>query len=203
MPPTLITLDLEGVFIPEIWIAVSEKTGLPELRRTTRDEPDYDKLMHYRIAILEEHGLTLQDIQDVIATMEPLPGAVDFLTWLNAQEPVIILSDTFYEFAVPILAKIGNPTLFCNTLEVDARGMITGYILRIAEGKQAAVRALKGLNFRVIASGDSYNDISMLEEADHGILFRPPPQIIADFPQYPVTTEYEDLKRRIQSLLRK
>ena len=201
MNPTIITLDLEGVFTPEIWIAVAETTGIPALRRTTRDEPDYDKLMRYRIAILEEQGITLADIQDVIANMGLLPGAREFLDWLRSRSQAIILSDTFYEFAAPLMIQLGQPTLFCNMLEVDERGMIVGYRLRIGEGKREAVRALKALNFRVIASGDSYNDMTMLEEADHGILFRPPPNVITGFPQYPVTTEYEELKQRFEALL--
>jgi len=201
MNPTIITLDLEGVFTPEIWIAVAETTGIPALRRTTRDEPDYDKLMRYRIAILEEQGITLADIQDVIANMGLLPGAREFLDWLRSRSQAIILSDTFYEFAAPLMAQLGHPTLLCNMLEVDERDMITGYKLRIVSGKRKAVQALKALNFRVIASGDSYNDMTMLEEADHGILFRPPPNVIADYPQFPVTTEYEELKQRIETLL--
>lgn len=200
--PTLITLDLEGVFTPEIWINVAERTDLPQLRRTTRDEPDYDKLMRFRIGILERHGLTLADIQDVIGGMDVLPGAREFLDWLREQAQVIILSDTFYEFAAPLMRKLGNPTLFCNMLEVDARGMISGYRLRIPDGKREAVQALKALNFRIIAAGDSYNDTTMLAAADHGILFRPPANVIADFPQFPVTTEYDELKARIGDLLK-
>jgi len=201
MNPNIVTFDLEGVFTPEIWIAVAETTGLPALRLTTRDEPDYDKLMHYRIAILEEHGITLSEIQAVIAKMGLLPGARAFLDWIRERVPVIILSDTFYEFAAPLMAQLGQPTLFCNMLNVDERDMITGYRLRINDGKFEAVRALKALNFRVIASGDSYNDMTMLEEADHGILFRPPSNVITDFPQFPVTTEYEELKQRIDAFL--
>ena len=199
MNPTIVTFDLEGVFTPEIWIAVAETTGLPALRLTTRDEPDYDKLMRYRIAILEEHGITLSEIQAVIAGMGLLPGARAFLDWIRERVPVIILSDTFYEFAASLMVQLGQPTLFCNMLNVDDRGMITGYRLRISDGKFEAVRALKALNFRVIASGDSYNDMTMLEEADHGILFRPPSNVITDFPQFPVTTEYEELKQRIDA----
>lgn len=201
MLPTIVTLDLEGVFTPEIWIAVAETTGIPALRRTTRDEPDYDKLMRFRIAILEEQGITLTDIQEIIAGMGLLPGARDFLDWLRTRTQVIILSDTFYEFAAPLMAQLDHPTLLCNMLEVNERDMITGYQLRIDDGKREAVRALKALNFRVIASGDSYNDMTMLEEADHGILFRPPPNVIADYPQFPVTTEYEKLKHQLETLL--
>ncbi len=201
MNPTIVTLDLEGVFTPEIWIAVSETTGLPALRLTTRDESDYDKLMRFRIAILEEQGITLSQIQDVIANMGLMPGAREFLDWLRSRTQAIILSDTFYEFAAPLMAQLGQPTLFCNMLEVDERDMITGYQLRIPDGKREAVLALKALNFRVIASGDSYNDMTMLQEADHGILFRPPPNVIADYPQFPVTTEYGELKQRFEALL--
>ena len=201
MNPTIVTLDLEGVFTPEIWIAVAETTGLPALRLTTRDEPDYDKLMRYRIDILEEQGITLSDIQAVIANMGLLPGAREFLDELRSKTQAIILSDTFYEFAAPLMAQLGQPTLFCNMLEVDDRDMITGYRLRISDGKYEAVRALKALNFRIIAAGDSYNDTTMLAEAEHGILFRPPPNVITEFPQFPVTTEYEELKQRIDALL--
>ena len=201
MHPTITVFDLEGVFTPEIWIAVAEKTGIPALRRTTHDEPDYDKLMAGRIRILEEHHLSLRDIQNVIVAMEPLPGARDFLAWMKSQTPVIILSDTFYEFAAPLMAKLDHPTLFCNMLEVDNRGMIIGYQLRIPDGKRAAVRALRQINFRVIAAGDSYNDTTMLAAADRGILFRPPSNVVAEFPQFPVTTTYDALKAEIQKLL--
>ncbi len=192
--PPIVTLDLEGVFTPEIWIAFAEKTGIPELRRTTREEPDYDKLMRFRIDLLRERGLTLRDIQAVIAEMDLLPGALEFLDWLRARTQVIILSDTFYEFAAPLMAKLGHPTLFCNMLEVDETGMIVDYHMRFEDGKRAAVLALKLLNFRVLAAGDSYNDASMLLEADRGVLFRPPANVVADFPQFPVATEYEELK---------
>jgi phosphoserine/homoserine phosphotransferase len=203
MFPALTVFDLEGVFTPEVWISVAERTGIPELRRTTRDEPDYDKLMRGRIRILAEHGLRLADIQAVIAGMDLLPGAVSFLRWIQTRCPVIILSDTFYEFAGPLIAKLGYPTLFCNTLEVDAQGLIAGYRLRIPNGKYEAVRALRGINFRVIAVGDSYNDMAMLAAADHGILFRPPANVIAEFPQLPVTTTYDELQARLEELLRR
>lgn len=201
MYPALTVFDLEGVFTPEVWISVAERTGIPELRRTTRDEPDYDKLMRGRIRILAEHGLRLADIQAVIAGMDPLPGAVAFLRWIQTQTPVIILSDTYYEFAGPLIAKLGYPTLFCNTLEVDERGMIVGYRLRIANGKYEAVRALKSIHFRVIAVGDSYNDMAMLTAADYGILFRPPANVIAEFPQFPVTTTYEELQAHLEKII--
>jgi phosphoserine / homoserine phosphotransferase len=186
-------LDLEGVLVPEIWINVSERTGIAALRRTTRDEPDYDKLMRGRLAIIAEHGLGLPDIQAVIGTMEPLDGAVAFLDWLRASTQVIILSDTFVEFAQPLMRKLGWPTLFCNSLEVDDAGRITGYRLRLADGKRRAVEALRALNFRIVAAGDSYNDTTMLGAADAGILFRPPQNVIDDFPSFPVTRTYEEL----------
>jgi len=190
----LACLDLEGVLVPEIWINVAERTGIPALRRTTRDEPDYDKLMRGRLAILDEHELTLHDIQAVIDTMAPLEGAEAFLAWLRDRTQVIILSDTFAQFAAPLMRKLGFPTLFCHTLEVAQSGRITGYKLRIDDGKRRAVEALRALNFRVVAAGDSYNDTSMLGAADAGILFRPPANVIADFPQFPVTTTYAELR---------
>jgi len=186
-------LDLEGVLVPEIWINVAERTGIAALRRTTRDEPDYDKLMRGRIAILDEHGLALRDIQAVIATMAPLDGVLDFLGWLRARAPLIVLSDTFYEFAAPLIEKLGHPCLFCNSLEVDALGRVTGYRLRLPDGKRRAVLALRDLAFRVVAAGDSYNDTTMLAAAHAGILFRPPANVVADFPQYPVTQTYAEL----------
>jgi phosphoserine/homoserine phosphotransferase len=190
----IVCLDLEGVLVPEIWINVAERTGIEALRRTTRDEPDYDKLMRGRLAILAERGLGLPDIQAVIDGLAPLDGALDFLAWLRAQTQVIILSDTFYEFAAPLMRKLGSPTLFCNSLEVAAGGRITGYRLRIADGKRRAVEALRALAFRVVAAGDSYNDTTMLGAADAGILFRPPANVIADFPQFPVTKTYAELR---------
>jgi phosphoserine/homoserine phosphotransferase len=198
--PTILATDLEGVLVPEIWIAVAEKTGIERLRLTTRDIPDYDQLMRGRIAILREHGLTLADIQAVIGTIDPLPGALEFLNWARAQMQVIILSDTFYEFAAPLMIKLGQPTLFCNTLEVDAVANIAGYRLRQADGKRKAVAALKSLDFHVIAMGDSYNDTTMLAEADTGILFRPPANIVAEFPQFPVLYEYNQLTDYLTSL---
>jgi phosphoserine/homoserine phosphotransferase len=186
-------LDLEGVLVPEIWINVAERTGIPALRRTTRDEPDYDKLMRGRLAILDEHHLGLPDIQAVIGTMEPLDGALDFLAWLRSRTQVIILSDTFVQFAQPLLAKLGWPTLFCNSLEIDRSGRIAGYRLRIQDGKRRAVEALSALNFRVVAAGDSYNDTTMLGAAHAGILFCPPANVVADFPQFPVARTYAEL----------
>ena len=192
--PTIACLDLEGVLVPEIWINVAERTGIAALRRTTRDEPDYDKLMRGRIAILDEHKLTLRDIQAVIDTMAPLDGALGFLDWLRSRSQVIILSDTFAEFAQPLMRKLGWPTLFCHTLEVEPSGRIAGYRLRLADGKRRAVEALRSISFRVVAAGDSYNDTSMLGAAEAGILFRPPANVVADFPQFPVTTTYDELR---------
>ena len=187
-------LDLEGVLVPEIWINVAERTGIAALRRTTRDEPDYDKLMRGRIAILDEHKLGLPDIQAVIATMDPLDGALDFIEWLRSRTQVIILSDTFAEFAKPLMRKLGWPTLFCHSLEVEPSGRIAAHRLRIDDGKRRAVEALRSIAFRTVAAGDSYNDTSMLKAADVGILFRPPANVIADFPQFPVTTTYDELR---------
>src|SRR5262245_30185440 len=187
-------LDLEGVLGPEIWINVAERTGIDALRRTTRDEPDYDKLMRGRIGILDQHGLALRDIQAVIDTMAPLDGALEFLDWLRSRTQVIILSDTFNEFAVPLMRKLAWPTLFCNSLEVDGAGRVSGYRLRIPDGKRRAVEALRALNFRVVAAGDSYNDTTMLAAADVGILFRPPQNVTDDFPQFPVTRSYAELR---------
>jgi phosphoserine/homoserine phosphotransferase len=187
-------LDLEGVLIPEIWINVAERTGITELRRTTRDEPDYDKLMKGRIRILAEHGLGIRDIQQVIAGMEPLPGAPAFLAWLRERHQVVILSDTFYQFAKPLMRQLGDPTLFCNDLEVDAAGRVAGYRMRQADGKRCAVQALRSLNFATIATGDSYNDTAMLAEADAGILYRPPENVVREFPQFPVARSYDELR---------
>ena len=192
--PVIACLDLEGVLVPEIWINVAEKTKIPELRLTTRDEPNYDALMKRRLKILDEHTLTLKDIQDVIGMMAPLNGAQGFLAWLRAQCQVIILSDTFEQFAAPLMRQLDYPTLFCNTLEVGPNGRITNYHLRQPDQKQASVLALKSLNFHVVAAGDSYNDTSMLMAADAGIFFRPPATIAAEFPQFPVTQTYTELQ---------
>jgi len=199
--PTILASDLEGVLVPEIWIAVAERTGIERLRLTTRDIPDYDELMRGRIAILREHKLTLADIQAVIAAVDPLPGALEFLEWARVQMQVIILSDTFYEFAAPLMVKLGQPVLFCNAIEVDADNHIAGYQLRQTDGKRKAVTALKSLDFHVIAMGDSYNDTTMLGEADAGILFRPPANIVAEFPQFPVLYEYDRLREHLVSVL--
>ena len=187
-------LDLEGVLIPEVWINFAESTGIEALRATTRDVPDYDVLMKQRLRILADHGLGLTDIQDVISGMRPLEGALDFLAWLRERFQVIILSDTFYEFAEPFMRQLDWPTLFCHNLEVDDRGMVVDYRLRQADQKCEAVRALKSLKFRVIATGDSYSDTTMLAAADAGILFRPPPNVIDEFPQYPVATTYDEAR---------
>ncbi len=186
-------LDLEGVLVPEIWINVAERTGIDALRLTTRDEPDYDKLMKRRLEILDEHELGLPDIQEVIGGMGPLEGAAGFLDRLRERFQVIILSDTFYPFAAPLMRQLGRPTLFCHDLEVDGAGRISAYRLRLDDQKRRAVRALHELRFQVIAAGDSYNDTSMLAEADAGILFRPPDNVIAEFPQFPVTRSYDEL----------
>jgi phosphoserine/homoserine phosphotransferase len=198
-----VCLDLEGVLVPEIWIAFSDRTGIPELRRTTRDEPDYDKLMRYRLDLLRQHRLGLPDIQRVIRDMGPMAGAKEFLDALRLQFQVIILSDTYYEFAMPLMAQLGMPTLFCHRLETDAQGVVTGYRLRMPEGKRAAVRALKELRFKTIAAGDSYNDTAMLAEADAGILFRPPRNVIEEFPQFPVVTDYAGLAAAIADASRR
>ena len=187
-------LDLEGVLVPEVWINVAERTGIEALRRTTRDEPDYDKLMRYRLDILAEQGLGIREIQDVIGGMQPLPGAAEFLDWLRERFPVFILSDTFYEFAAPLMRQLGWPTLLCHQLEIDEAGRVANYRLRIDDAKRRAVQALRGLNFATIATGDSYNDTTMLAAADAGILFRPPDNVIRDFPQFPVATTFEEMR---------
>ena len=196
----LACLDLEGVLIPEIWIAVAEKTGIKKLRLTTRDIPDYDELMRGRLKILDEHNLKLADIQEVIGTLSPLEGAKEFLGWLKSEFQVIILSDTFYQFAGPLMEKLEHPTLFCNELIVNDDGCITNYRLRQPDGKTKAVTALKGLNFQVIAAGDSYNDTGMLKIADAGILFRPPDNVIEEFPQFPVTHTYDEFKKTLADI---
>ncbi len=192
-------LDLEGVLIPEIWIEFSKRTGIAELARTTRDEPDYDKLMRGRLDILAVHGLGLPDIQQVIAGMEPLDGAVDFLEWLRARHPVVILSDTFYEFASPLMRKLGYPTLFCHRLEVTPEGKLADFEIRLPDHKRRTVAALRLLNFRTIATGDSYNDTGMLTEADAGILFRPPENVRREFPQFPVARSYGELRACVEA----
>ena len=187
-------LDLEGVLVPEIWINVAERTGIEALRRTTRDEPDYDVLMRFRLKVLAERGLGLPDIQAVIAGMRPLDGAPEFLDWLRERLQVVILSDTFYEFADPLMAQLGRPTLLCHRLVTDARGRIQDYRIRLPDQKRKAVRAFRDLAFEVIAAGDSYNDTAMLAEANAGILFRPPDNVVREFPQFPVTQTYAELR---------
>ena len=194
----IVCLDLEGVLVPEIWIEFSQRTGIPELAKTTRDEPDYDKLMRGRIDILGARGLGLPDIQDVIAGMQPLEGAREFLDWLRAEEyQVVILSDTYYQFAAPLMRALGYPTLFCHELVVEAGGRVSDYRLRMKDQKRASVKAFKQLNFHTIAAGDSYNDTAMLAEADAGILFCPPDNVVAEFPQFPVTRDYDELRRAV------
>jgi phosphoserine/homoserine phosphotransferase len=193
----IVCLDLEGVLVPEIWIEFAERTGIPELRRTTRDEPDYDKLMKYRLGILAERKLGLPDIQAVITSMGPMEGARQFLDALRDTYQVIILSDTFYEFAKPLMVQLGLPTLFCHSLEADAAGILVNYHLRMPNQKQEAVRRFKELNFKVVAAGDSYNDTAMLGEAHGGILFHPPENVIREFPQFPVTRDYATLRAEI------
>jgi phosphoserine/homoserine phosphotransferase len=197
---SIVTLDMEGVLTPEIWIAVAERTGIPELRRTTREEPDYDKLMNYRIGIMDRHGVTLSRIQEVIGGLEPLPGALDFLEDLRRRTQVIILSDTFEQFAQPLMRRMGWPTLLCHRLVVE-NDRIAGYRLRMPDQKRRAVEALQGLNYRVIAAGDSYNDTTMLGEADHGFLFHAPANVVREFPRFPALESYDDLLKRITACL--
>ena len=198
--PLIACLDLEGVLVPEIWINVADRTKIPELRLTTRDEPNYDLLMKRRLKILEEHQLALQDLQVVIGQMAPLEGAKEFLAWLRRNCQVVILSDTFVQFAAPLMRQLDYPTIFCNSLEVGANGRIVNYHLRVKDQKRASVLALKNLNFRVVAAGDSYNDTSMLMAADAGIFFRPPPAISAEFPQFPVTQSYAEMQTQFRLL---
>lgn len=190
---TITCLDLEGVLVPEIWIAFADAVKIPELRRTTRDEPDYDKLMHYRIDILREHKLGLKEIQQTIRTIDPLPGAKEFLDELRSFCQTIILSDTFEQFAAPLMEKLGQPTIFCNTLEVSESGQIIGYKMRCENSKFTTVRALQSIGFETIASGDSFNDLGMIQASKSGFLFRSTEKIIRDYPQYPAFTEYSEL----------
>lgn len=188
-------LDLEGVLVPEIWISVSKKTGIKELSLTTRDISDYDVLMKKRLGLLKQHRLKLKDIQDVIATLKPLEGAKDFLDWLRTEFQVVILSDTFSEFAKPLMKQLGWPTLFCHSLEIGPKGDVVNYKLRMKDQKRVAVEVFKKLNFKVIAAGDSYNDTSMLMAADAGILFCPPDNVKKEFPQFPVANNYSELRK--------
>lgn len=195
-------LDLEGVLVPEIWIAFAEETGIQELKRTTRDEPDYDKLMNYRIKILKEHNLGLKEIQDTIAKIDPLPGAKEFLDELRSCTQAIILSDTFEQFAAPLMKKLGMPTIFCNTLEVAPSGEITGFKMRCENSKYTTVKALQSCGYETIASGDSYNDLGMIKASKAGFLFRSTEQIIKDYPQFPAFTEYNNLLNAIKNVIK-
>jgi phosphoserine/homoserine phosphotransferase len=197
----IVCSDLEGVFVPEIWINVAEKTGIEELRLTTRDIADYDVLMKRRLSILDENNLKIDDIKAVIATMTPLDGAVEFLNWIRSRTQIIVVSDTFDQFARPLMEKLGWPTLFCHTLSIAPDGFISDYILRQKDAKREAVISLKTLNYNTIAMGDSYNDITMLKEADNGILFNPPDNVKNEFPEFPVTFSYEELKSVIENIL--
>ena len=197
----IVCLDLEGVLVPEIWIAFAEKTGIPEFRRTTRDEPDYDKLMRYRIELLEQHGLGLKEIQDVIAKIDPMPGAREFLDALRAKIQVLIVSDTFYEFAMPLMKKLGYPTLMCNKLEVSSEGKVVGYTMRCEKSKFTTVKALQSCGFETIAAGDSFNDLGMIRASKAGFLFRAPEKIKADNPDLPAFESYDDFLRGISAAL--
>lgn len=197
----IVCLDLEGVLVPEIWIAFSEASGIPELRRTTRDEPDYDKLMRWRIGILKEHHLGLREIQNVISTIDPLPGAKEFLDSLRAETQVIIISDTFEQFAAPLMKKLGKPTIFCNTLEVAPDGEITGFKMRIKDSKKSTVKALQSIGFETIASGDSYNDLGMIEASKAGFLFRTTEKIRRDYPDIPAYETFAELLTAIEKAL--
>lgn len=197
----IVCLDLEGVLVPEIWIAFAQAGGIPELKRTTRDEPDYDKLMQYRIDILKEHGLGLKDVQDVIATIDPLPGAKEFLDQLREETQVIIISDTFKEFAKPLMKKLGWPTIFCNSLVVSEAGEITGFTMRIEQSKLTTVKALQSIGYDTIASGDSYNDLGMIQASKAGFLFRSTEQIKKDHPELPAYETYDELLAAIEAQL--
>ena len=193
----IVCLDLEGVLVPEIWLEFAERSGIEALRATTRDVPDYDVLMRQRLRILREHHLGLPDIQAVIAKMQPMPGAREFLDWLRSEFQLVILSDTFYEFAMPLMRQLGQPTLMCHRLSTDEEGFVSDYHLRQKDPKRKAVQAFHGLNYKVIAAGDSYNDTGMLSEADVGFFFCPPDNVITEFPQFKVTRDYHELKRAI------
>ena len=197
----IVCLDLEGVLVPEIWIAFSEASGIPELKKTTRDEPDYDKLMRWRIGILKEHGLGLKEIQDTIAKIDPLPGAKEFLDELRKTTQVIIISDTFTQFATPLMEKLGWPTIFCNSLEVAENGEITGFKMRIENSKLTTVKALQSIGYETIASGDSYNDLAMIQASKAGFLFRSTEKIKADYPELPAFEEYDELLEAIKKAL--
>ncbi len=195
-------LDLEGVLVPEIWIAFAEATGIPELKKTTRDEPDYDKLMNYRIGILKEHGLGLKEIQETIAKIDPMPGAKEFLDELRSICQTIIISDTFTQFAAPLMAKLGQPTIFCNTLEVAENGEITGFKMRCEKSKLTTVKALQSIGYETIASGDSFNDLGMIQASKAGFLFRSTEQIKKDYPQFPAFESYDELLAAIKEAIK-
>lgn len=199
----IVCFDMEGVFTPEIWVNVALKTGINELKITTRDEPDYDKLMQYRIGILEEHGITLKYIQDVISSLDLLPGARDFFDRVRSMTQAIVVTDSFVEFAMPFIEKLGKPLVLCHNLETDSRGMITGYKLRQPDPKRKVVEAFQGLKYRVVGIGDSYNDMGMIQQADKGIFFCPPDNVVSDYPQYPVTRNYAELETLIKESLDK
>ena len=197
----IVCLDLEGVLVPEIWIAFAEETGIPELKKTTRDEPDYDKLMKWRLGILKEHGLGLKEIQETIAKIDPMPGAKEFLDELRSMTQVIIISDTFTQFAAPLMKKLGYPTIFCNSLEVAENGEITGFKMRVENSKLTTVKALQSIGFQTIASGDSHNDLAMIQASKAGFLFRSTEQIKKDYPEIPAFERYEDLMEAIRKAL--
>ncbi len=200
LPPFLAS-DLEGVWLPEIWLGVADKMGIEALRLTTREIVDYDQLMQHRLRVLAEHKLNMADVQAVIATLEPLPGAVETLNWIRSRVQLVILTDSFYEFLQPLLPKLGYPTVFAHSIHTDAQGNLTGYTLRTHQGKRRSVHALRELGFRIMAFGDSYNDTAMLAEADQGFFFCPPPNVVAEFPQFPVANDYAQLKEYIQLFL--
>lgn len=197
----IVCLDMEGVLVPEIWIAFSEASGIPELKRTTRDEPDYDKLMRWRLEVLKEHGLGLKEIQETIAKIDPIPGAKEFLDELRATTQVIILSDTFEQFAKPLMEKLGWPTIFCNTLEVAENGEITGFMMRCAQSKLTTVKGLQSIGYETIAAGDSYNDLGMILNSKAGFLFKSTDKIKADYPNLPAYEEYDELLEAIKNVL--
>ncbi len=194
----IVSLDLEGVLVPEIWVRVAERTGIDALRQTTRDNPDYDDLMSQRLALLDAQNMKLDDIQAVVAGMAPMDGAPEFLNWVRERFQVVILSDIFYELAAPLMRQLGYPALFCHSLEIDHEDRISGYQLRLPDAKRQAVRAFHRLNFQVIAAGDSYNDIPMLSEAETGILFSPPDNVVSEYPEFPVTRDYAELQAQIE-----
>ena len=195
-------LDVEGVLVPEIWVAFAEESGIPELKKTTRDEPDYDKLMKWRLGVLKEHGLGLKEIQETIEKIQPLPGAKEFLDELRSFSQVILISDTFAEFASPLMEKLGRPTLFCNSLEVSGNGEITGYKMRVEQTKLTTVKALQSIGFETIASGDSYNDLGMIQASKAGFLFRSTDKIKADYPEIPAYEEYDELLAAIRNAMK-